>query len=307
MTPKDFFLHLASMATLYFGVGALIWLLFTVIDYKFQTGLYRLYGAFGYSSGSHPISWPVASLIVLTPLYLILNWVIVKDFMRDATRRSIKIYKWLVYLTLFVAAAIMVGDLITILYRFLDGQTLTTSFVLKVLALLLVSALVFSYYFLELREKITKKTRRVYAVIAVAIILLSIIAGFAVIGSPYTQRLRRADAMRIQNLSEIQWQIVNYWQSHGALPRTLVDLNDDISGFVASKDPESNKDYEYAIVGAAKFKLCANFALASEGANLPETSMQKPLGAEDNWKHGAGNTCFERKIDTTRYPILLKR
>ena len=46
-------------------------------------------------------------------------------------------------------------DLITILYYFIDGQELTTGFVLKVLVLFVVASSIFVYFISDLRGKLT--------------------------------------------------------------------------------------------------------------------------------------------------------
>src|SRR5438132_4874360 len=43
--------------------------------------------------------------------------------------------KWLIYLTLFVAALIIIGDLVSLIYNFLGGDV-TIKFVLKALSVL---------------------------------------------------------------------------------------------------------------------------------------------------------------------------
>ena len=56
----------------------------------------------------------------------------------------------LTYLTLFLAASILIGDLISVVYNFLGGE-ITIRFLLKVLTVALISGGVFAYYLVELR------------------------------------------------------------------------------------------------------------------------------------------------------------
>ena len=129
-------------------------------------------------------------------------------------------------------------------------------------------------------------------------------------GSPFTQRQRKFDDMRINDLQTIQWQTVNYWQQKGELPKKLGDLTDSISGFTVPIDPDTNNSYTYEISSTTAFKICANFDLTS--GNIQPTVIPEPYGMErlpqekDNWSHKEGMQCFDRKIDPELYPIRKK-
>ncbi len=69
---------------------------------------------------------------------------------RDPERRGSKVRKWLTYLTLFVAATILTGDLITLLYNLLGGE-LTSRFLLKAATVAAIAGGVFGYYLWDLR------------------------------------------------------------------------------------------------------------------------------------------------------------
>jgi hypothetical protein len=56
----------------------------------------------------------------------------------------------LTYLTLFLAACTLMGDLIGAVYTFLGGE-LTARFLLKVLTVGLIAGTVFAFYLVELR------------------------------------------------------------------------------------------------------------------------------------------------------------
>ena len=308
MTPKDFFLHIGAMVTLYVGTFSLLNLLFRVIDEAFPDV------ALGQYFGEPTISWPIAALIILFPIYVLLMWLLGKEYQREPAKRELAIRRWLVFITLFVAGVVVVGDLITILYYFLDGQILTTSFILKVISVLIVAALIFTYYLLDLRGRLGKSGNRIFTVVGLVIILASIIAGFAVIGSPLTQRAKRLDNQRLSDLQNIQWQVVNYWQQKGVMPKTLADLTDPIANFTAPVDPETKTAYEYRSKPPTQFELCATFALAGD-SGLTDRAYSVPtkptaVGGDaslDNWQHEAGPQCFPRTLDPDRYPILPKR
>src|SRR3989344_9644469 len=116
MTAKDFFLHIAVIALLYTGTIALLNILFRVINVAFpQVSQYSYYD-------STSISLPVATLIVVFPLFLFLANILRKGYNEDPSRKEYAVRKWLIYITLFIAGGVLAGDLITVLYYFLDGQ-----------------------------------------------------------------------------------------------------------------------------------------------------------------------------------------
>lgn len=292
MSPKDFFLHISSLVVLYIGFGALINLLFRVIDANWPTEL-------GYL-GSTSISWPVAALIVLFPLFLGSWWLLLKSYKVDTTKKELTIRKWLIYLTLFVALAIIAGNLITLLYFFLDGRILTLNFISKSLVLFVLSVFVFSFYLLELQNKLNKNRYSMFAGGTFLVIFFSIVWGFTVMGSPATQRSLRLDNQRVNDLSMIQQEIINYWQTKEELPESINDLEDSLAWGGIPTDPVTRANYIYERISESKFELCADFDLETRNQNNDRSFS--PYG--DNWQHEAGYYCFERNIDSDRYPFL---
>jgi hypothetical protein len=191
---------------------------------------------------------------------------------------------------------------------FLDGQELTTGFLLKVLALLIIAGAIFIYYLRDIKAQISPGERKGWRIFAGALVLLSIVFGFAVIGSPADQRARRYDSERVSDLQNIQWQIVNFWQQKEAIPESLVELEDPISGFSVPRDPKTGELYEYTKTGNLSFELCAVFDREVQTSNviLAQNSRAFPdsIGkGNESWQHEAGRTCFDRTIDPELYPV----
>lgn len=311
VTPKDFFLWLGAMVALYWSVVAFIFLIFSYIDYALPNVL--AYRPDPYQGG---MPYEMASLLVLTPLYIALSFFIRNDIRRDPTRKEIWVRRWAIILTLFVAGATVAVDVITLLTTFFRGEELTTAFLLKVLLVLLVAAAGFAYFALDLRDywdRFRGRARSVSVALGV-LVVLSILGGFFIVGTPMQARLYRFDDQKVSDLQNIQYQIVNYWQQQGELPGGLSDLNDPLSGYAVPSDPESGASYEYAMTGRNSFNLCAMFnAISQPGSSsaVSYPSAPVPAGASgdlsaSNWQHGAGEVCFTRSIDASKYPILKK-
>jgi hypothetical protein len=175
-SAKDFFLNLGAIVALYTTIISLINLLFTVINRAFP----RINDYYGFSSPS--ISLPVATLIIFFPIYALLMWVLERGYVAEPEKRGLSVRRWLTYITLFVAGLTLAGDLVTVLYFFLDGQELTVGFLLKVLSVFILAGMVFWYYISDVRGKTTSKSRLVWFLAACCLLLAAIIWGFAVLG-----------------------------------------------------------------------------------------------------------------------------
>ena len=183
-TSRDFFLQLGAIVTFYATVISLITLLFDAINFAYPK--VADYYSYGYYTPS--ISFQVAMIIVAFPLFIFFSWLVQKSYETEPLLRESLVRRWFSFITISIAGGVIAGDLITILYMFLDGQELTTAFLLKVLTLIVISGGVFIYYFREIKNRIGRGERNMWRIIALVVIIGSIIIGFSVVGSPRTQR-----------------------------------------------------------------------------------------------------------------------
>jgi prepilin signal peptidase PulO-like enzyme (type II secretory pathway) len=68
------------------------------------------------------IRWSVSSLIVAGPVFLWVSTLTARETRRDPIRRLSKVRRWLTYMTLFLAAGILIGDVIALVYSALGGE-----------------------------------------------------------------------------------------------------------------------------------------------------------------------------------------
>lgn len=292
ISAKDFFLNLGATISLYTVVGSLINLLFTVIDNKFP----KITNAYQYF-GSMSISWPVAILVIFFPIMILLMWVIAKEYDKNPEARYHGVHKWLAYLTLFIAGLVIAGDLVAVLYYFVDGQEITTAFLLKVFVLLVIASSIFTYYISEIRGKLTAQTRNMWRVFAFVLVIGSVIWGFSVLGSPRTQRLFKYDEQKVNDLQNLKGQIEAYYGTNSKLPATQDALNE-VNFGAPIVDTQTNTSYEYLKTGDTTYKLCAVFNKDTKEA---VSSQSYPYYGEVNWTHPAGKHCFDNKINPLMY------
>lgn len=286
-------------------VSALIILYYQVINHYFPD---RLAGGYGYSDVStSAIHYSIAALIVGFPIYYIAVKMWFKRYREDEAKVESKLTKWLTYLVLLVAAVTIVGDLVTALYYFLQGEV-TARFFLKALTILVVFGAIFGFYYLERRkiqykQEISRKTFNLFGYAVGTLVALGIIIGFIAGGSPKTERMRGFDATRAQDLSSLANCIATYSYDHKMLPSTLDDLmlNSQYSYCAGKTDPETGAAYEYTIITASeklqnagavtqgKIELCANFSLETTKDSITQNTYTSPT---DKWFiHSAGRSC----------------
>ena len=327
LSPKFFFLSLGLVISLIASASAFLSLLFATFDHVFPDVLTSTY-QYGYVSYSFDqMRSSIALLIIIFPVFLVLAHFWSKALKRGLSHWDEVMKKWVIYLIVFLASLMVVIDLVTLVRYFVSGE-ITIRFVLKVLAVLVTAKMVGLYYLSELGVKvplISKNKNKLFVWISSVLVIFSIIYGFVVMGGPGAQRNLRLDQRRIEDLQNIQYQVINFWQQKQKLPESLDELKNPLSGNFIPQDPEFAKglNYEYSKISdlskntPIKFELCATFSLpipkgyienSSGGYGIMPTkdmavsSMPYPGGTNDSWDHQEGRTCFEREIDPELYP-----
>jgi len=300
--PRDLFLHLLAIVTLYWSAISFVALVWQFINKFFPDILNDFYG-----DASGLIRFNLSALVIVFPVFILVSWYLNRIYRREAVVRESKIRKWLIYLTLFITSLVIIGDLIFVLNTFLGGE-ITTRFILKALSVILVAGVVLGYYLDDVRRETPTKLAKPFAWGSSILVMVAIVGAFFMVGSPSSARLTQFDQQRISDLQTIQNQIVNYWQSKEKLPATLNDLNDVISGFNAQTDPQTGSPYEYVVKDAANlsFELCAEFNKEGSDQYGQVRPMSNITKGVENWEHPAGRFCFKRTIDKELYPPINK-
>ena len=144
-SAREAFLYLVTFVALYTTCIALGTLLFGIIDHFFPDPINPT------SDGDYDgLRWCIATLIVAFPIYMGFTRMHLASYVKDPQRRTSGVRRWLTYLTLFVAADVVIGTLIALIGSVLGGE-LAAPFTLKCLVTLLLSGGVFVFYLWELR------------------------------------------------------------------------------------------------------------------------------------------------------------
>jgi hypothetical protein len=329
----DVFVYLGVFVSLIISVANIIQILFTAIERKFtdvlEAGMYvDMYGS--------DMRLAIASLVVMFPIYLLLSMYVSRDIRKFHYKRDLPIRKIFIYTTLFVTAGTLLGSLVATIYYYLGGE-LTIRFGLKALTVFVIAGAVCGYYIYALRRDYAKETQlpNVFAGVSAVLVILALAWSISIIGTPAEMRAKRIDSNRLSDISSIQQQVFNRFQTINKLPTTLAELNDAFQGYVVPVDPVTKEGYSYRVIQQpvitlnyttkkkemttnAIFELCATFDTVREVSGQSSPSYPKaPLLSTDAsylvsnyyyegdqspfWNHGTGETCFKRVISPDMY------
>jgi hypothetical protein len=288
---RDAFFHLLAFAGLYTSVISFIILAFAYVHrWLPDEALERFVTEESFRSS---VRWPLAALIVAYPIFLWISRLLLRELREHVEKQSGGVRRWLTYLTLFVAASVLMGDLTTLVFSLLSGEV-TLRFLLKVIIVFLVAGGTFTYYFQALRRPVSEQgtMHRTYGILTSTLVLLAIANGLFLTGSPVTERQRRMDTQRIQDIRTIAEATFDYVHQDArwtrplpatiarSLPETLEQIAQaSVRQRVQVTDP-AGVPYLYRKDDRAHFRVCTTFAFENHEQYAPF------------WDHPAGEHCY---------------
>jgi hypothetical protein len=138
VSAREAFLYLV----LFLLLGVVAWnlgsLLFALIDVAVADVLDT------YSRDAQ-IRGAISGLVVGAPIFAWLGWHIYKQRRANPAMQRSRVRKWLTYVTLVIAACVLVGDAIGVVYNFLSGE-LSTRLGLKLLVVAVIAGGIFAFF-----------------------------------------------------------------------------------------------------------------------------------------------------------------
>ena len=134
----------------------------------------------------------------------------------------------------------------------------------------------------------TTRTHTLFSVASSVVVVVAIIWGFALVGSPGTTRLQRFDQQRLNDLRTIFHEIQSLCQDpdiKDELKRPLPETLDELATLarharINLSDPESGQPYGYTVKDETTYELCATF------------SLERDSDRGVFWNHPSGEHCF---------------
>lgn len=291
---REAFLYLVLFAALYTAAISFGNVTFVLINRTFADVAFTLPAA----ASAEMLRWGLAYLVISFPAFLLIQRMVRRTLRSDPDLRSSRIRKWLTYLTLFVAAGVLAGDLIALVFFGLGGE-LAVRFLLKAGVVAAIAGSVFGYYFWDLRQDDVEaaedgqatKLPTVFAGVSAVAVLLAVVLGLVAVGSPGQARERGLDVARVGNLRDIVRGVDIYWERNGSLPAGLESLSGERDiDIVSIVDPETREPYTFRATGDKAYELCATFSL---DAPTDQASLRMYPYRERFWRHPAGTHCFD--------------
>lgn len=257
---KFAFFYMLSLVALVFtaiGFGNIV---FEIIN-KYITDPLNQYSD-AYSDNG--MKFGISALLIAAPIYYFATRQILKNLFQGNLENDSGIRKWLTYFILLVTSIVVIAWLIATLNSFLDGE-LTTKFILKALTAIGISAIIFAYYFYDIKrgEVVNKKDNiiKIFFYSTLILIIGAFVASFFTVESPAEARNRRIDEKIINKFNKIESSSYDFYYEHDRLAENLEEILND-SDYLEEDDlvdPLNNERFKYNKKSDTEFELCASF------------------------------------------------
>lgn len=285
----SFYYILSLIALIFLGISVGL-VIFTIINKSIVDPLLDNY--YSYRGMNSSLRFAISAILIAAPIYYYSVFLINRGLKKEEISFGSGVRKWLTYSIILAASLIILGVFVSIINKFLAGG-LSMKFFLQALTVFLIAALVFSYYFYDIKnnnEKNTRIVKRIFFYSSLVLVIAVFTSAWFFVESPKVARERRLDDYLINNISSLKYQIDDYYYKNNTLPTELTDLKAtnsfnhfDLKSLV---DPATGEPIVYNKLSDLEFELCAVFITS----NLDDL---------DNYQaqHDAGYYCINNVME----------
>ncbi|MDD4527558.1 MAG: DUF5671 domain-containing protein [Candidatus Margulisbacteria bacterium] len=293
--PKYAFYYILSLVALIFVAISSALIVFQIIDKSVFDAL-AYYGSY---SNQSALRFGISALLISAPIFFLCVNSINKGLKKGEIDKDSPLRNWLTYFILAVSAVVILGSLVGIINAFLSGE-MTLKSILQLLTVILIAAIVFSYYLYDIRrDKILKKDKimKIFFFSSVLLVIIIFISSWFFVESPKVARERKIDEKVMSNIHSLESYINSYYEKEEKLPEDLSELNSvaeiiNFNQFLVN--PVSGEKIEYKKIGEKEFELCANFRTDSYESQRNEVY---PVYVGDGSKvYVKGWNCFKGNL-----------
>ena len=294
---KYAFYYLLSLVALIF-IGIAVGLIaFGIIDKSIIDPLNNIY----FSNGDNSLRFAISALLIAGPIYYYSLFLINRGLKRNELKIDSQIRKWLTYFIILVSILIILGVFISIINNFLEGE-LSLKFFLQSLSMLLISGLVFSYYFHDIKTEdrnLAKKMKKIFLGLSLIFVGAAFISVWFFVESPKEARMRRLDQNLLNNINTLENSVNSFYTDNGTLPEDISELKNTNYYFEQNSfiDPETGVPIEYKKTGDKSFEFCATFRMSANANNINSRATTMPTyGPFDRNSYEAGYNCLKGNL-----------
>jgi hypothetical protein len=127
----------------------------------------------------------------------------------------------------------------------------------------------------------------------VALVVGALIWTFYVVGGPRFARMQKGDEQRVRQISDAVRAIRLYYTSHDVLPSSPKEVY--ATTFADGEtftDPLTGDLFDYRVVDAKRFELCATFEVDASGTEHVRYWWPDDADMKKVYKHKKGRQCF---------------
>ncbi len=296
-SAKYAFYYLLSLVALIFTAISVGMIAFAIIDKSIADAL-------NYSSIDGQLKFAISALFIAAPIFYLMSYLINKGLQNEDLDKESGVRRWLTYFIILVSSLIILGVFIGIMTSFLSGE-LTNSFIFKALTSIVISAIVFSFYFFDIKRENVKEKNKVVSIFffaTIALVLITFVAAWFFVESPKLARAKRLDQIVVNNISSIESVVNSYYEKTKTLPDSLDQIKNSQDYFIDPKsfsDPESGAPIVYNKTGEKTFEFCATFRTDSKNVN---DNSNMTYYAGPNKLHLTGYQCVKGELWSQAVP-----
>jgi len=303
---RDGFIYLLNYATLLVSSVGMNFLLKGIINHYVPDVLEGT----GFLTSGNLVGF-LAAVIIAFPIFLYVNYLANKMLGQGKMIHDTGVRRWLLYITLVVVILIIIWQLIALLLFYLNGN-LALRFALHTLITLVIAFAVLWYQWWHLRffngeAKQLSASFKIFEWVIIAVVATGVIWTFFIIDSPSVIREKRLDDTRVQRLISISSAVQEFYgfdkisSGHQKLPVSLQELVSDTKIFIEQDglvDPETKQQFEYRVLGAKNYELCAVFTTDStkDTATVVQPMSTPRFEGANSFTHPVGRKCFNLTV-----------
>jgi len=257
-------------------------------------------------SVSDTLKFAISALIIATPIFFAAQHLINKGLRRGELTKDSGVRRWLTYFILLVSSVTILGVFINIINNFLSGE-LTLNSILKGLSIIIIAAVIFSFYFYDIkREDVSGRTlvMKIFFFGSLAVIVAAFSASWFFVESPSVTRAKRLDQNLVNNINNLENAVNSYNDKYKKLPDTLDQVKNNKDIYLDNKsftDPETGIPITYKKTSDSSFEFCAIFR--TDNKNIDPKADNSTYYSDPTKAHLAGYQCLPGQTWSMAKPV----